>query len=428
MEYKVETNPEFADKLDQADPLKKYRERFIIPEPEVIYLDGNSLGRLTIAAKEKLNHIVDYEWGTRLIRSWNEGWYDKSADAARLISRIIGARHDEVLVADSTSVNLFKLSSAALKLQEGRKKIISDEMNFPTDLYILQGLIAQDRPDYRLKLIRSEDGISPDLEELKREIDEDTALVVLSMVAFKSGYLYDIKEITRLAHQKGALVLWDLSHAAGAVPVDLQESGADFAIGCTYKYLNGGPGSPAYMYVRKDLIPDAVSPLWGWFGDRDPFSFNLDYNAPDSIRKFLVGTPPILSLAIIEPALNVTLCAGIEKIREKSIRQSEYLIYLIGEFLEPLGFFLGSPQNPERRGSHISLRHPEGFRICKALINAEGIEYKVIPDFREPDNIRLGIAPLYNSYKEIYNAVQAIRTIVKNGIYKKQSGSRESVT
>jgi kynureninase len=237
-----------------------------------------------------------------------------------------------------------------------------------------------------------------------------------------------MKEVTEYAQKKGALVLWDLSHSVGAVPIRLNECNADLAVGCSYKYLNGGPGAPAFLYVREDLQEKITSPVWGWFGEENPFEFKLDYRPARGIRKFLAGTPPVISMSAIEPALDIILEAGIERIREKSIRQTEYMIELTDQLLTPLDFSVGSPRDPEKRGSHISIQHPEAYRICKAMIDPERGEYSVIPDFREPDNIRLGITPLYTSFEEIYRAVKLVEEITKSGLYQSYSLERNSVT
>jgi len=266
------------------------------------------------------------------------------------------------------------------------------------------------------------------MDELERVVDDTTALVVLSHVAFKSAFMYDMKAVTEFVHSKGALIIWDLSHAAGAVNLDLHDAGADMAIGCTYKYMNGGPGAPAYLYVAQHLQKKLESPVWGWFGEDDPFAFNLKYTPAAGIRRFLVGTPPLISLSAIEPGLDLLLEAGMQNLRSKSINQSDYLIYLWEVHLKPLDFELGSPNKSANRGSHISLRHPEAYRICKALIHPKDDSPKIIPDFREPDNIRLGIAPIYNSYEEIYHAVKRMEEIVSGELYKGYSNEREAVT
>lgn len=419
---------ERARDLDRHDPLREYRDRFVIEDPHQIYMDGNSLGRLPKEAVATFDLAIRKQWGERLVRSWNEGWYRQSLRLGKKIAQIVGAAPDEVVVCDNTSTNLYKLAYGALKIKEGRKEIISDDMNFPTDLYILQGLIEQFGRRHTLRLLKSPDGISSDMTELLRMINRDTALLSLSHVAFKSAYMYDMPKVTELAHMHGALMLWDLSHSVGAVPVGLGASGADLAVGCTYKYLNGGPGSPAFLYVRKDLQDKLSSPIWGWFGEKNPFDFALEYRPGEGISRFLAGTPPILSLKAIEPTLDMLNEAGMEIIRRKSVSQSEFLLRLAEAFLWPLGFQPGSPMDPEQRGSHVSLRHPEAYRICKALIDPEVGNAVVIPDFREPDNIRLGITPLYTTYTEIFMAVREIRNIVENGLFSKYSPAREKVT
>lgn len=423
-----EMGEQFAHELDRKDPLKNYREKFDHPDPNLIYLDGNSLGRLPLETKDLVNEVTGQQWGNRLIRSWNEGWYDLPARIATKLSGILGAGADEIAVGDSTSVNLYKTAFAAIKYKQPRRKVVTDVLNFPTDIYILQGIIDQLGKEYNLELVQSDDGISVSMEELDRVIDAETAVVVLSAVTFKSAGFYDMEKVTELVHSKGALMIWDLSHAAGAVPVDLNRCGTDMAIGCTYKYLNGGPGSPAYLYVSKPIQDKLSPPVWGWFGDQNPFEFQLDYRPASGIRKFMAGTPPVISLAAIEPGLDLVLLAGMENIRQKSVRQTGYLEYLWEQKLKPVGFALGSPTNPQRRGSHISLRHPEAYRICKALIQPVDGSPVIIPDFREPDNIRLGISPLYNSYREIFDTVERLHQIVFSSLFKDYSKNRKSVT
>lgn len=414
--------------LDNQDELSVYRSKFVSAEEKLIYLDGNSLGRLPAGSKTILDHSVSFEWGERLIRNWNEDWYTKNIELGDKIARVAGASEGEVIITDTTSVNLYKLAYAALRFQKGRTRIVTDELNFPSDLYILQGLVKEFGEEYELVVVSSRDGMTIDTPDIKAVIDGNTALVSLSHVAFKSAFMYSMKDITALAHEKGAMVLWDLSHSIGAVPGELNSSHADLAVGCTYKYLNGGPGSPAFLYVRKDLQDKLTSPIWGWFGEKNPFDFELKYRPGEGIKRFLAGTPPILSLKAVEPTLDMMNNAGMTRIREKSVSQSEFLFRLAEEFLWPLGFQAGSPIDPEMRGSHVSLRHPEAYRICKALIDPDVGKAVVIPDFREPDNIRLGITPLYTTYTEIYEAVREIRDIVENRLFLKYSGKREQVT
>lgn len=418
----------YAKDLDTSDELKRFRQMFALDDPNLIYLDGNSLGMLPAATPELIENVIAKEWGSNLIRSWNDGWYERSREIAAKLAPLIGAKPDEVIMADSTSVNLFKLAYAALQSQEEKRAIVTDELNFPSDIYLLQGLVKLFGGKHELRLARSYDGMRVETSEIIRMLKDDTALLTLSHVAFKSSFMYDMKEITSIAHESGAMVLWDLSHAAGAVPVKLNDSNADMAIGCTYKYLNGGPGSIAFLYVRKDLQEKLVSPIWGWFGQKDPFNFRLDYEPAHGIQRFLAGTPPVLSLSAIEPALDMMLEAGIENLRTKSLGQSRYLIKLFRHFLEPLGFSLGSPENDFERGSHVSVCHPEAYRICKALIDPGTGGKTVIPDFREPDNIRLGITPLYTSYMDIYEAVNQIKMITEQKLYSHFSEQKEKVT
>jgi kynureninase len=419
---------DYAKLLDEKDELKSFRNKFQLNDPYLIYLDGNSLGILPKSTISKVDNVVNNEWGTGLIRSWNEGWYERSSAIGAKIAKIIGAQPDEVIIADTTSVNLFKLAYAALKIQKDKTKIVSDVLNFPSDLYILQGLMEIFGNQHTLNLAQSTDGMTVTIEELGRHITPDTALVTLSHVVFKSAFMYNMNEVTKLAHSNGAMVIWDLSHAAGSVPINLNESNADMAIGCTYKYLNGGPGAPAFLYVRKDLQAKLQSPIWGWFGQHKPFDFNLNYKPAEGIARFLAGTPPLLSLSSIDPSMDIILEAGMDRIREKSINQANYLFSLFDKFLQPQGFTSGSPRDTEIRGSHISIRHPEAYRICKALIDSTICGKVIIPDFREPDNIRLGIAPLYNTFFEIYQAIMQIKEIVEEKKYLAFTANREKVT
>jgi kynureninase len=423
-------NQSYADQLDSEDPLASFRDKFLIDDPDLVYLDGNSLGRLPKATIPVINDLVENQWGKGLIEGWNAGWYEMPTRLGSKIASLIGAKPDEVVVCNSTSINLFKLAAAALKYQEKKKVLVSDELNFPTDLYIYQGVIDLLGGKHQLHLMPSEDSITISDQALEKSINADTALVALTQVAFKSAFMYDIKMVTALAHDHGALAFWDLSHSIGAVPLNLNQWDVDLAVGCTYKYLNGGPGSPAFLYVRRDLQEKLFPPIWGWFADRDPFAFNLEFSPADDISRFQISTPQILSMAGIEPALEILIEAGMDRLRDKSSKQTQYLVELADQILLPLGFSLGSPRDPSRRGSHISLRHPEAYRICRALINPQpdDTNLKVIPDFRAPDNIRLGIAPLYTSFNDIFRAINRLKEIVENGIYQNYSKSKLKVT
>jgi kynureninase len=416
--------PAFARQLDAADALRSFRDAFFFPDPALIYLDGNSLGRLPRRTVDRIQAAVAEEWGASLIRGWNAGWYDAPARVGEQIARLIGAGPGQVVVADSTSVNLFKTVMAALALRPGRPRIVSDVLNFPSDVYILQGCARLLAGDHHVHLVPSPDGIAVEPGQLLDAVDDQTALVALSHVAFKSGFLYQVEEIAAHSHQVGALLLLDLSHSAGVVPVELDRWGVDFAVGCTYKYLNGGPGAPAYLYVRRDLQEQAVSPIWGWFGQHSPFSFDLEYQPARGIARFLAGTPPMLSLLALEPGLDLIHQAGIQRIRDKSIQLTSYLVYLVDNLLQPLGFQLGSPRDPALRGSHVSIRHPEGYRINQALIE----EMSVLPDFRDPDNIRLGLSPLYTSFLEVWEAVARIQRVAEEKRYLRYSRERKTVT
>jgi len=420
----------YASQLDNQDPLANFRKRFIIADPNLIYLDGNSLGRLPKDTIPHIQNLVEEQWGKGLIEGWNKGWFEMPTVLGSRIAQLIGAREDEVVVCDTTSVNLFKLAAAALRYQAGKKVLLSDEFNFPTDLYVFQGVIDLLNDGHKLDLIRSEDTISISEENIRNAITKDTALVALTQVAFKSAFMYDIQKVTELAHKQGALAMWDLCHSVGAVPLELNKWNVDLAVGCTYKYLNGGPGSPAFLYVRKDLQKELNPPIWGWFADKAPFAFNLDFTPADNISRYQISTPHILSMAGIEPALEILLEAGMDRLREKSIKQTDYLIYLAQELLVPLGFEIGTPLDSSRRGSHVSLRHTEAYRICRALIDPQPSDtnLKVIPDFRAPNNIRLGIAPLYTSFTDIHRALKRLKTIVEDGIFQDYSKEQLKVT
>lgn len=413
-----------ARRLDQADELKFFREHFVATDPDLIYLDGNSLGRLPKATVALLQDAVARQWGDRLIRSWNESWIEAPMRIGNKLAQLLGAQAGEITIADSTTVNLFKLALAALRAQPGRHKIVTDDLNFPSDLYALQGVCQLLGADYQIQVVPSPDGIHGPTAALAAAIDEDTALVTLSHTVFKSAYTYDMTAITDLAHRAGAYVLWDLSHAAGSVHCDLKGANADLAVGCTYKYLNGGPGAPAFLYVRQDLQETLINPIPGWMGQANMFTFMLDYDPAPGLQHFLTGTPPILSTLAIEPGVDLLLAAGMTRVRAKSVQQTEYLLTLWEQELAPLGFALNSPRDSNCRGSHISLGHPEAWRIDQALIH----DMKVLPDFRKPDNIRLGITPLYTSFADIYQAVMRTKQVITEQRYLHYSQDNSKVT
>lgn len=414
----------YADLLDQQDPLTRMRERFLIDDPDLIYLDSNSLGRLPKAAEELARELVQQQWGTRLVRGWNEGWLDAPERVGAKIAQLIGAQPDEVIIADSTSVNLFKLVMAALRYQQGRTVVLTDDLNFPSDLYILQGVLDLYDSQHRLDVVPSPDSIHGPAAELQTRLNEHTALLTLSHTTFKTGYVYDMAALTAAAHAAGALVLWDLSHSVGSVPVNLSAAGADLAIGCSYKYVNGGPGAPAFLYIRRDLQDKLRNPISGWMGQKDAFAFGLEYQPTPGLRHFLTGTPPILSLSLIEAGVDLLLEAGMEQLRARSVRQSEYVIALWESELQPLGFRLKSPRDARYRGSHVSLSHSEALAVDQALIH----EMNVLPDFRPPDTIRLGIAPLYTTFRELHTGVMRLKQTIEERRYERYLTQSPPVT
>jgi kynureninase len=413
-----------ARRLDAADPLARFRREFVVSDPRLVYLDGNSLGRLPKQAGPRLRKAIEREWGGRLIRGWGDGWFSASQRIGAKLAVLIGAPPGDVVVSDSTSVNLFKLVVAALRARPGRRTVVTDDANFPTDLYVIQGAIELLGQHHRLVVVKSEDGLTVPESALARAVDGDTALLTLSHTAYRSAFIHDMSAVTDLAHRAGALTLWDLSHSIGAMPVELTAANADLAVGCTYKYVNGGPGAPAFLYVRRELQESLENPVWGWFGQRDQFDMAPEYSPAPGILRFLVGTPPILSLLAVEPGVDLLLEAGMDRVRAKSIAQTEYLIRLWERELRPLGFALNSPRDSAWRGSHISLGHPEALRIDRSLID----EMAVLPDFRYPDNLRLGIAPLYTSFADLHEAVARIARVVRDRRYERYPTERPTIT
>ncbi|HLI14281.1 MAG TPA: kynureninase [Alphaproteobacteria bacterium] len=385
---------------DRADPLARLRERFHLPEG-VIYLDGNSLGVLPKAVTARLQQVVATEWGEGLIRSWNDaGWWDYPKTIGDKIARLIGAAPGEVVATDTTSVNLFKLLVAALALRPGRKVILSDPGNFPTDLYVAQGISAMLGQGYRLKLVPGE--------AIQEAIDDSVAVVMLTHVDYKTARIYEMARITGAAHQAGALMLWDLAHSAGAVPVDLAGAAADLAVGCGYKYLNGGPGAPAYLYVRRDLQDSIRPPLSGWWGHAEPFAFATDYQPAAGIARNLCGTQSVLAMASLDAALDIWAEVDLAQVRAKSMALTELFIGLVDQYCADPGLTLASPRDAALRGSHVSLRHPDGYAVAQALR-----ERGVIGDFRSPDLMRFGITPLYIGYTDIFDAVGHLADILR---------------
>jgi kynureninase len=413
-----------ASRLDADDPLGDFKSQFYRADPEEIYLDGNSLGRLPLESQRMMDDIIHNQWGEGLIRSWGERWYDAPKRIGDKLAGLIGANPGEVILADSTTINLFKLVVSALGVNSERKEIISDVLNFPTDLYTIRGAIQLLNQGHSLTLLESDDGIRVSNQDYLQALNDNTALVTFSTPTFKGGFLHDIPLMTQQAHEVGALVLWDFSHAVGVIPLNVNGWDVDFAVGCTYKYLNGGPGSPAFIYVNQKHLDKICHQPLGWWGHRAPFAFDLDYQPANSIRRLLSGTPPILSLLPVEFGIDLAAKAGIEHIRKKSMQLGGLFIRAFDAHLADLGYQLGSPRDDDRRGGHVSIRHRESYRIYQALTR----ELKLIPDFREPDNIRLGFAPLYTSFGDVLEAVVRLRRAVDDRMYENYTLDRTKVT
>ena len=389
--------PTLADcqALDAQDPLGHCRQRFSLP-PGVIYLDGNSLGALPAAVPARLKQAVEQEWGVGLIRSWNDaGWYPAPQRVGARIAQLVGAQADEVIVCDSTSINLFKLLVAALRLRPGRPVILGERGNFPTDAYVASGVAGITGAQFR----------AVDADALMAALDERVAVLSLTHVNYRSGAIYDMAAITRRAHQVGALVIWDLAHTAGAMPCQLNDCEADFAVGCGYKYLNGGPGAPAFAFVARRHQAALSQPLTGWHGHARPFDFEHDYRPAPGIDRLLVGTAPQLGLIALEAALSAFDGVDLQALRAKSVALTELFIRLVD--VQVPGFGLASPRDAARRGSQVSLTHPEGYAIVQALIARS-----VIGDFRAPDILRFGFAPLYVGYADVWQAVAVLGDIM----------------
>lgn len=399
------TDRDEAVRRDAADPLRGFRDRFVITDPELTYLDGNSLGRLPIATRDALRRAVEEEWGGELIRGWSH-WIGLAGEAGDAIAAgVVQAAPGEVIVSDSTSVNLYKLAAAAMAARPGRSVIVTDDDNFPTDGYVLQGLAATG--GHQLRVIRTDIDGGIDPEAVAEAVGPDTGLVCLSHVAYRSGAVAELAAVTEIAHRAGALMLWDLCHSAGAVPVPLTDAGADLAVGCTYKYLNAGPGAPAFLYVRRDLQKQLRQPIWGWFGQADQFEMGAAYQPVESVERFTVGTPSVLGCHAVLHGARLTGEAGIEHIYAKGQALTSYAVELADAWLADHGVRLASPRDPARRGCHVTFHHPEAWQLCQALI-AGG----VVPDFRTPDRLRLGFAPLYTTFPEVYDGLATLKRIL----------------
>jgi kynureninase len=400
--------------LDAADPLGHKRAEFDLPEA-VIYLDGNSLGCLPNAVRTRVADVVDQQWGTDLIKSWNiHGWIDLPVLTGEKIARLIGAAPGQVISCDSISVNLFKLLSAALGLQHGRNVVLSQQDNFPTDLYMVQGM-SELLGSQRCQLVT----VSSD--ELENQLNEDVAVLMLTHVNFRSGYIHDMQRLTELAHNKGILVIWDLAHSAGVLPLQLDQCQVDFAVGCTYKYLNAGPGAPAFLYVASRHLPTVTQALSGWMGHVSPFRFSTDYEGAQGIEKFLTGTPPVISMSALDAALDVFTDVDMQDIRHKTKQLTSLFVTLASQTPALDSLTLASPTDAEQRGAQLAWRHPQAYAICQALIAAG-----VVGDFRAPDILRLGFSPLYLRYEDIWHSVQQLASILETGRWQEPQFSQTS--
>jgi kynureninase len=391
--------------LDQRDPLRAFRDRFVLDE-ECAYLDGNSLGSLPRATVDRLQREVSEQWGRRGIRGWDEGWLELPLTVGdRLGAAALGAGPGQTVVADSTTVCFYKLVSAALDARPGRTEIVTDEANFPTDRYVLEG-IARAR-GLSVRWLSFDPAAGPTVEAVAPALGPRTALVTFSHVSYRSAHIAELRQIGALAREAGALTLWDLSHSAGSVPLALDADGVELAVGCTYKYLHGGPGAPAYMYVGAAVAEQLRQPIWGWLGRRDPFEMEPGYVPAGGIQGFLSGTPPVLGLAAVDEGVRLVGEAGIDAIRAKGIALTELAIDLADERLASLGVSVASPRDSARRGAHVALAHPRARELCAALI-ARG----VIVDFRRPDVIRFGFAPLTTRFVDVWDGVEALRSLL----------------
>ena len=398
--------PDAAAALDREDPLRSFRERFVTAPDDPIYLDGNSLGRLPRDTPGRLQAVVGEGWGQRLIRGWSEGWMELPQRLGdRIGSQLVGAAPGQTVVADSTTVCLYKLASAAVAARPGRREIVTDRDNFPTDRYVLESIAAHH--DLRIRWIEADPAAGPEPGDVAAAVGSDTALVALSHVAYRSAFVLDMAAITRVAHNAGALMLWDLCHSVGALPVRLDADAVDLAVGCTYKYLNAGPGAPAFLYVRDEHQPHLRQPIWGWLGRRDPFEMAQGYSPGAGILGMLSGTPPILALTAVEAGVELVIDAGIGAVRAKAVALTDYAIAVADEWLAPLGVTVGSPRDSARRGAHVALVHPDARELSRRLIDGG-----VIVDFRTPDAIRIGLSPLTTRFSDVRDGLAVLRDLL----------------
>ncbi|MGI8523192.1 MAG: kynureninase [Nocardioides sp.] len=392
--------------MDDRDALAGFRDRFVGAESPLVYFDGNSLGRPLRVTGERLRDFVDREWGGRLIRGWDERWFDLPLTLGDELGRIaLGAASGQTAIGDSTTVLLYKAMRAAVAARPGRTEIVIDRDNFPTDRYLAMGIAEECGLTLRWVDVDLDGGVRP--EQVADVVSERTALVALSHVAYRSAWCADVPAITRIAHDAGALVLWDLCHSAGVVPVELDAWDVDLAVGCTYKYLNGGPGSPAFVYVATRHLGTLTQPIQGWMGARDPFLMGPDYAPTDGIRRFLSGTPPVLGMLAIADMLEVIDEAGLEAVRARSMALTEHAVEASDADLAPLGVRLASPRDPALRGGHVTLNHPRMREVVAALWRED-----VIPDYRDPGGLRIGLSPLSTSFDEVDRGLARVQALL----------------
>jgi kynureninase len=391
--------------LDADDPLASFRERFVIDDPDLVYLDGNSLGCLPRVSRERVEDVLS-RWGKRIVSGWDDGWLGLPiAVGDRLAAAALGAAAGQVAVGDSTTVCLYKLVSAALDARPGRTEIVTDVDNFPTDRYVLEGLAAA--RGLTIRWLQFERDGGPTAATVADAITSDTALVTFSHVSYLSAHIAESRAINQIAHDAGALTLWDLCHSVGSVPVTLDADGTDLAVGCTYKYLGGGPGAPAFMYVRAELQAQLSQPIWGWLGRRDPFAMAPGFERAAGMQAFLSGTPPVIALTAVDAGVELVAEAGIDAIRSKGIALTEYAIELADARLQADGVDVLSPRDPDRRGAHVALAHPRAEALTAGLI-----ERRVVPDFRRPDIIRFGLSPLTTRFVDVHDGVEALAQLL----------------
>ncbi len=401
----------YAQTLDAADQTARFRDRFVQPGwDDVIYLNGNSLGPLPVRTQARIAEVVDQEWGVGLVRSWDK-WIHLPREAGDMLGEtLLGAAPGQVIVCDSVTINVYKLAWAALNFRPGRDVIVTDDDNFPTDRYVLEGIAAQRGCELRMIHTDIDEGVSE--KTLAAALDDRVAVVELSHVAYRSGALADMAQLTDLIHRAGALAMWDVCHSVGAVPVELDAAGADLAVGCTYKYVNAGPGAPALLYVRDELQHQLRQPIWGWFGQRDQFEMGPRYDPAPGMNAFLTGTPDIMGAVAVEEGARLLAEAGMPQLRAKSVALTDYLIALADEWLAPLGFTVASPRTAARRGGHVSLHHDDARQLSQALLRTG-----VVVDYRTPDRIRIGPVPLFTSFTHIWNAMDRLREIAASKSY-----------